>query len=165
MTPIGAVNLSIQQPDAADLFSGTAIVSEASDGALRLVPGVEWAQSATTMVQQAFLDRLTYEGAPGGGSVFAAGVAGAADFEIVSRPQTFLLRDTQGVCAIQVSILNGRTRAPLVQETFTATANAADDKNTSRAKALSEAGNACVASASEWIAQNTAALKAKTSAR
>ena len=48
----------VREPEASRLFGGRAIAAEDSSGALRLIKGVEWSDSATRLMQVALLDTL-----------------------------------------------------------------------------------------------------------
>ena len=50
--------VAVREPEASRLFGGRVIASEDPAGALRLVRGVEWADSATRLMQVAVLDAL-----------------------------------------------------------------------------------------------------------
>jgi cholesterol transport system auxiliary component len=85
--PIDA-SIIIREPEASRLFGGRAIASEDSSGALRLVPGVEWTDSATRMMQIALLESL---GGEGGGVAIGSDTGADADFELAWRMSDFTL--------------------------------------------------------------------------
>jgi cholesterol transport system auxiliary component len=144
----------VREPEASRLYSGRAIASEDADGALRLVRGVAWTDSATRMMQYALIDTL---GGPGGRVAIATETGATADFELAWRISDFTLKGTEARCRLEATLLQGRTRKILAQTTIATGAVALKDSNAARAKALTDAGRACVSEVGAFVADHTQA--------
>jgi ABC-type uncharacterized transport system auxiliary subunit len=158
MDPMHKLNatVTIREPDASRLFSGRAIAAEDETGALRIVRGVQWTDNATEMMQGALLDSFSGEGA------FAAlpsNTSGPAQFEVTWRLSEFTLAGETARCRLDATLLQGRTRIVVAQTSLATTAVALDNSNAARAKALTDAGRACVSDLAAFIADNTAAAE------
>ena len=156
--PIDA-SIIIREPEASRLFGGRAIASEDGSGALRLVPGVEWTDSATRMMQIALLDSL---GGEGGGVAIGSDTGADADFELAWRMSDFTLSGTTARCRIQATLLEGRSRKMLAQTSVSTSAVAQGNDNASRAKALTDAGRACVSEVAAFVAEKAVAPEPKS---
>lgn len=152
-------SIVIREPEASRLFGGRAIASEDSSGALRLVPGVEWTDSATRMMQIALLDSL---GGEGGGVAIGSDTGADADFELAWRMSDFTLSGTTARCRIQATLLEGRSRKMLAQTSVSTSAVAQGSDNASRAKALTDAGRACVSDVAAFVAEKAVAPEPKS---
>ncbi|MCA8901012.1 MAG: membrane integrity-associated transporter subunit PqiC [Hyphomonas sp.] len=140
----------VREPDASRLFGGRAIASEDSTGALRLVRGVEWTDSATRMMQLALLDSLGGEGAR---AAVSAESGAQADYELSWRLSDFTLAGTNGRCSLEATLVDARTRAVVAQANVSTSASASGSDNPSRAGALIEAGRACVREVGDFVAE------------
>tara|TARA_R110002020_G_scaffold83397_2_gene207489 strand:+ start:400574 stop:401164 length:591 start_codon:yes stop_codon:yes gene_type:complete len=152
-------SIIIREPEASRLFGGRAIAAEDSSGALRLVPGVEWTDSATRMMQIALLDSL---GGEGGGVAIGSDTGADADFELAWRMSDFTLAGTTARCRIQATLLEGRSRKMLAQTSISTSAVAQGNDNASRAKALTDAGRACVSDVAAFVAEKAVAPEPKS---
>jgi ABC-type uncharacterized transport system auxiliary subunit len=157
---IGAVEAShrlggtllVREPEASRLFSGRDIAAEDASGALRIVRGVQWTDSATRMMQVALLDSLGSEGR----NVAMAAESGApADYELVWRISDFTLMGNEARCRIEATILQGRGRGVLSQANVATTAIALGNSAEARAKALTDAGRACVGEVAAFVSEAT----------
>jgi cholesterol transport system auxiliary component len=155
--PIDA-SIVIREPEASRLYGGRAIAAEDSAGALHLVRGVEWSDSATRMMQIALLDTL---GGRDGGVAIASDTGAPTDYELAWRISDFTLSGTTARCRIEATLLEGRSRKVLAQTNVSATAIALDPKNAARAKALTDAGRACVSDIAAFVAEKAAAPEPK----
>ncbi|MEH6411544.1 MAG: ABC-type transport auxiliary lipoprotein family protein [Hyphomonas sp.] len=144
----------IREPEASRLFGGRAIAAEDSSGALRLVNGVEWSDSATRMMQVALLDTL---GGSNGGVAVASDTGAPTDYELAWRISDFTLSGITARCQIEATLLEGRSRKVLAQTNVSTTAIALDSKNAARAKALTDAGRACVSDIAAFVAERAVA--------
>lgn len=149
--------VSIRQPDAPRLYAGKAIASQGPDGSLRLVPGVEWSESATRMLQLGLLDTL---GSSENGAAIAAGSGGRGAFELAWRLSDFTLAGTEARCRMELTLLDG-TGAPISQSSVNETAIARSGDNGERAKAMAEAGRACVRRAADFLVDEIAEQQSK----
>jgi ABC-type uncharacterized transport system auxiliary subunit len=149
----------IREPEASRLFGGRAIAAEDSSGALRLVNGVEWSDSATRMMQVALLDTL---GGSNGGVAVASDTGAPTDYELAWRISDFTLSGTTARCRIEATLLEGRSRKVLAQTNVSTTAIALDSKNAARAKALTDAGRACVSDIAAFVAERAVAPGSKS---
>ena len=142
--------VAIREPEASRLFGGRAIASEDDAGALRLVRGVEWADSATRLMQVAMLDALG-DGGEGVAVAFESGVL--ADYELVWRVTDFTLAGTQARCSLEATLVDARSRKVVAQTNVVSTASSGGSTNAARALALAEAGRSCVGEISAFVAE------------
>ena len=140
----------VREPDASRLVAGRAIASEDSSGALRLVPNVEWTDSSTRLMQMAMLDALQGQGA---GKAIAPETGAAAPYELSWQVTDFTLSGTTGRCRVRATLLDGASRDVLDQTVVSASADARGGSNADRAKALGEAGRACVNDVAAFVSQ------------
>lgn len=153
-----SASIMVREPDASRLFSGRSIAAEGDDGGLRLVNGVEWADNATRMMQTALVDSLSGQG----DDVAVTSTMGApTDYEIAWRVSDFTLLGETARCRVEATLLDGRSRSVLDQTLVETSAIAATDRNSDRAKALTEAGRACVGDVAAFIAQATADISSE----
>ena len=149
-------SIVIREPEAPRLVGGRAIAAEDRDGALRLVKGVEWTDSATRMMQVALLDTL---GGSDGGIAVASDTGAPTDYELAWRISDFTLSGTTARCRIEATLLEGRSRKVLAQTNVSTTAIALDSGNAARAKALTDAGRACVSDVAAFVAEKSVVAK------
>ncbi|MEM5517731.1 ABC-type transport auxiliary lipoprotein family protein [Henriciella sp. AS95] len=157
--PESQVSLShhvvIREPDAPRLFASRNIAVKGPNDGLRIIEGVAWADRMTRLMQVAMIDAFSTDG-KGIAVDDAAGVSGAA--ELYWRVPDLTLEGNEGVCELQLTLLDGRSREPLAQTTVRGRASASGEKAQARARALADAGQACIAKGAEFIAQEMAAL-------
>lgn len=149
-------SIVVREPEASRLVAGRAIAAEDSTGALRLVRGVEWTDSATQMMQIALLDSL---GGAGRNVAVAAGSGAPADYELVWRISDFTLRGDDARCRLEATLLSGKDRSVIKQTTVSTTAVALNGSNAARAQALTDAGRACVGDVAAFIADTAKAAE------
>jgi len=149
-------SIVIREPEASRLVGGRAIAAEDRDGALRLVKGVEWTDSATRMMQVALLDTL---GGSDAGIAVASDTGAPTDYELAWRISDFTLSGTTARCRIEATLLEGRSRKVLAQTNVSTTAIALDSGNAARAKALTDAGRACVSDVAAFVAEKSVVAK------
>lgn len=143
----------IREPDASRLFSGRTIAAEDETGALRVVRGVQWTDNATEMMLGGLLDALNGEGEF---AALPAGASGQTQYEVTWRMSEFTLYGETARCRLDAALLAGRSRAVISQTTVATTAVALDKSNAARAKALTDAGRACLSELAAFIAEETA---------
>lgn len=146
--------ITIREPEASRLFSGRAIAAEDGNGGLRIVRGVQWTDNATQMMQTALLDSL---GGEGQFAAMSADASGPAEFELAWRVSEFTLYGETARCRLDATLLKGRRRAVVAQTSLATSAIALDATNAARAKALTDAGRACISEMASFIAQETRA--------
>lgn len=146
--------ITIREPEASRLFSGRAIAAEDGNGGLRIVRGVQWTDNATQMMQTALLDSL---GGEGQYAAMSADASGPAEFELAWRVSEFTLFGETARCRLDATLLKGRRRAVVAQTSLATSAIALDATNAARAKALTDAGRACVSELASFIAAETRA--------
>ncbi|HAY05907.1 MAG TPA: ABC-type transport auxiliary lipoprotein family protein [Hyphomonas sp.] len=146
--------ITIREPEASRLFSGRAIAAEDGNGGLRIVRGVQWTDNATQMMQTALLDSL---GGEGRYAAMSADASGPAEFELAWRVSEFTLFGETARCRLDATLLMGRRRAVVAQTSLATSAIALDATNAARAKALTDAGRACVSELASFIAAETRA--------
>lgn len=151
-------NVIISEPSAARLFSGQAMVAEGSDGGLRLVPGVEWAGRLTRLMQLGLIDALN--GAPQGAGTALDRLSGATGaYELAWTVSDLSLAGGQGICALDLVLLDGRTREPVARRSVRTAERAGSDTPQSRALALRAAAEACISEAAEFVASEARATE------
>lgn len=146
--------ITIREPEASRLFSGRAIAAEDGNGGLRIVRGVQWTDNATQMMQTALLDSL---GGEGRFAAMSADASGPAEFELAWRVSEFTLYGETARCRLDATLLKGRRRAVVAQTSLATSAVSLDATNAARAKALTDAGRACVSELASFIAAETRA--------
>lgn len=153
MHRLGAT-ITIREPEASRIFAGRSIAAEDANGGLRIVRGVQWTDSATQMMQTALLDSL---GGEGQNAALPANSSGTTEFELAWRVSEFTLSGETARCRLDATLLKGRRRAVVAQTSLVTSALALDTSNAARAKALTDAGRACVSELASFIAQETRA--------
>lgn len=143
----------IREPEASRLFSGRTIAAEDETGALRVVRGVQWTDNATEMMLGGLLDALNGEGEH---AALPTGASGPTEYEVTWRMSEFTLYGETARCRLDAALLKGRSRAVISQTTVSTTAVALDKSNAARAKALTDAGRACISELASFIAEETA---------
>jgi len=146
--------VTIHEPEASRLFSGRTIAAEDETGALRIVRGVQWTDNATEMMQGALLDSLSGEGQF---AALASNMSGPTQFEVQWRLSEFTLYGETARYRLDATLLTGRARKVVSQTSLATSAIALDPSNAARAKALTDAGRACVSELAGFIAQETRA--------
>ncbi|MFN7164345.1 MAG: hypothetical protein ACK4P2_05945 [Hyphomonas sp.] len=146
-------SVRIREPEASRLFSGRTIAAEDETGALRIVRGVQWTDNATEMMLGGLLDALNGEGEH---AALPSGASGPTQFEVTWRMSEFTLYGGTARCRLDAALLKGRSRAVISQTTVSTTAVALDMSNAARAKALTDAGRACISELAAFIAEETA---------
>lgn len=145
-----ATNVVIREPDAPRLYAGRTITSQAPDGGLQVLPNVQWADRATRMFQTTLLEAFTDEG-EGLAVDDVTGVSG--QYELYWRVSKFTLDAGEGVCKLQLTLLDGRSREPIAQEMLEASSEALGEDDMARARALGDAGRQCIEKAAAVIAE------------
>jgi len=148
-------HIVIREPDAPRLFASRNIAAKGPQDGLRVVEGIAWADRMTRLLQVAMVEAFSSDGA-GLAVDDATGVSGAA--ELYWRVADFTLEGNEGVCELQLTLLDGRTRQPLAQTKVNARAASTSDKVQARAKALADAGQACVDKAAAFVAAESEGL-------
>jgi ABC-type uncharacterized transport system auxiliary subunit len=146
-------SVRIREPEASRLFSGRTLAAEDETGALRVVRGVQWTDNATEMMLGGLLDALNSDGEH---AALPSGASGATEYEVTWRMSEFTLYGETARCRLDAALLKGRSRAVISQTTVSTTAVALDGSNAARAKALTDAGRACISELASFIADETA---------
>lgn len=142
-------SILVREPEASRLFAGRAIAAEDDQGGLRLVRGVEWTDTATRMMQTALLDTL---GGTGAGVAVGSTTGAPTDYELAWRISDFTLHGDTARCRLEATLLEGRSRNVIAQDTISTTAVALSKRNADRAKALTDAGRACISDIGAFVA-------------
>ncbi len=140
-------DLIIREPEAPRLMAGQGIVSEAADGALRLIPGVEWSGSATRQLQLAMIDSFAV-GERGNAVLPELGVI--APFEMASQLKALNLEGDRAVCTMTASVVATRGRQLIARTELSAQALAVSNSGRDRALALRDAASDCAKQAAEF---------------
>lgn len=147
-------NVIISEPNATRIFAGQAMVAEGADGGLRLVPGVEWAGRLTALMQRGLIEALN--GAPQGGGTALDRLSGASgDYELSWTVSDLSLSGGEAICALDLVLMDGRTREPRARSTVRTQSASASDQPEARAIALRRAAERCIAEAADFVASET----------
>lgn len=144
--------VKVREPEASRVFGGRAIASQGEDGALRLVPGVEWADPATRMFQLGLLDALGDEGA---GAAIAASEARLGDYDLSWRVSDFSIAGGTASCRLELTLIEIAGEGAVEQSSVTGTAEASGRRGVARAQAMAQAGRDCVRQAADFVADHT----------
>lgn len=140
----------VRQPEAPRVLSGVEMVARDRRGAIRLIEGVEWADRAPRLLQLTLLDYI----AGGGQGLGVLPETGArADLELTWRVSEMALDGNTAMVRLELTVLDGSSRAPLSQRIVTSEVQAAGDSASRRAEALSEAARNTVRQAAEFLAE------------
>ncbi|MEQ9314266.1 MAG: ABC-type transport auxiliary lipoprotein family protein [Henriciella sp.] len=145
-----AANVVIREPDAPRLFASRNMTSTGANGGYQVVPGISWVDRSTRLLQITMIDSFSTTGA-GLAVDDAAGVSTA--LELYWRVTELTLSGNEGVCALQLTLLDGRTRAPLAQTAVSSRSVATGKAAQERAKALSAAARECVAQGAQFVSE------------
>ena len=137
-----AANLAVREPESPLIVSGQAMTSKSPAGEIRLLPGAEWAERSTRMLQLAVIDSFAVE-ADGAAVLPESGIR--VDYEMTSRLQALELRGNVAVCDLTVALVDLRSREILAREGIRAEQTADSDKTLARATALKTAAESCAA--------------------
>ena len=140
-------DLIVREPEAPRLISGQNMISEASDGGLRVVRGVEWSGPSTRQIQLAIVNSFKI-GEDGNAVLPELGVL--APFELASQLKVLRLRGDTGICEMTVSLVSTRDRSLLARTEIAASAEADSGSARDRAGALKTAASSCAGQASEF---------------
>lgn len=147
-------NLLVREPEAARLIAGQGMVSERSDGGLRLIAGAEWAGPATRQIQFAMIDSFS---ADADGHAVAPEIGAMAPYELASRIGDLKLNGERATCRLLVSIIRTDDRSLLARTEIEANSTARSRSSADRALALRAAASDCAAQASLFAIETLAA--------
>lgn len=139
--------LIVREPEAPRLISGQNMISEGSDGGLRVVRGVEWSGPATRQLQLAIMNGFKL-GEAGNAVLPEHGIL--AQFELASDLSALKLEGETGVCEMAVSVISTRDRSLIARRKITAREQADSRSAGDRALALKDAASSCAAQATEF---------------
>jgi cholesterol transport system auxiliary component len=142
------VRVAVLEPDAVRLMGGRQILFRGRDGGLRLVPEVQWAETATLMLQRALADTLQDAAGPGG---FAqAGSAGGGEgVEVDWHIDLMVVEADRALTVANVTLRDAQTRTPLTQRRFERAV--AIGKGDSEIAALSASASALVRDIADFV--------------
>ncbi|MGB3626723.1 MAG: ABC-type transport auxiliary lipoprotein family protein [Henriciella sp.] len=150
--PAGTTDLSanvvIREPDAPRLFASRNITSVGPQGGFQLVPGISWVDRSTRLLQITMIDSFS-TGGEGIAVDDGAGVSG--DAELYWRVTQFSLDGNEGVCSLQLTLLDGRSREPIAQTTVSSRSASEGKGPQARAGALSAAARECVDNGARFV--------------
>ncbi len=151
-----SASVVVREPEASRVFAGRALAAEDDTGALRVLRDVQWTDNATRLMQIALVEILDGSGTD---VAFASETGAPADFELTWRLADFTLSGETARCRLQATLLNGRNRSIVAQTTIVTEAIALDPSNGARAKALADAGRACVSETGAFVAERTQSVE------
>ncbi|MEO1472509.1 MAG: hypothetical protein AAFS03_01020 [Pseudomonadota bacterium] len=144
----------IREPDAPKFLGGGAMASIDETGALRLLRGVEWADSASRLMQLAMLDSLI---ATTDGAALAPPARLRDGLELDWRISELALHGREARCQLELSLFSTRPLSLIEQTQVRTTSIAAGSDPVSRAQAMSDAAEACVDAAAAFVARQSGA--------
>ncbi|MEL6663098.1 MAG: ABC-type transport auxiliary lipoprotein family protein [Pseudomonadota bacterium] len=150
ITPVDGLttNVVVREPTSTRVFGGQGMVVEGADDGLRLIGGVEWAGRLTRLMQVGLVDALS----GGEDAIAVTELSGApGGREVVWRISDMTIMGDQAVCALDITILDGRTREPIADGDVRREEPVRGTNAPARAQALSAVGTACVEAAAEFI--------------
>lgn len=106
--------MRILEPEAIAFMGGRQILYRAQDGALSIVPEVQWADAASVMMQRALAQTLSGATGPGG-FVVTAPVGSDADFEVAWTLDEMVIERDSARTAASLTLRDASTRRPLAQ--------------------------------------------------
>jgi len=142
-----------REPEAPRLISGQNMISEGTDGGLRVVPGVEWSGRATRQMQLAIMNSFKFDEA---GDAVLPEHRILAQYELASDLSALQLEGETGVCEMAVSVISTQDRSLLARRKISAREQADSGSSRDRALALKDAASDCASQATEFA---IAALK------
>ena len=142
-----AHNLTIREPESPRLIGGQGMVSEGSDGGLRLIPGVEWSGPATRQIQLAMIDSF---GTGGAGNALLPELGVLTDFELATELSLLRLEGETAICKMMVSLISTQDRSLIARTAVEARERADSQRASDRAAALRQAASMCAAQASQF---------------
>lgn len=143
-----AANVVIREPDAPRLFASRNITSTGAGGGYQVVPGISWVDRSTRLLQITMIDSFATSG-EGLAVDDAAGIS--TDAELYWRVTELTLEGNEGVCGLQLTLLDGSTRQPLAQTIVSSRSPSEGKGPQSRANALSAAARDCVAQGARFV--------------
>ncbi len=144
--------LIVREPDAPKIFAGKSVASVSPAGAVRIVPGVEWSDTATRLMQTGLLDLLEGEGAA---AAVSSRSGASGKHELAWRMADFTLSNGTATVELEVTLLDARTRTPITQASIATQASASDQSAEARIQALGAAARAALRQTAEFVAGNT----------
>ena len=142
----------VREPEASRVLAGMEMVARDRRGAIRLIDGVEWADRSTKLFQHTVLDYLSH----GEEGIALLPETGArAEFELTWRISEFALEQNTAVAQVEMTLLDGNTRAPLRQARFSSQVDASGSSAERRAEALVEAGRDVIADIAAFVVSVT----------
>lgn len=142
-----AHHLIVREPEAPRLLSGQGMVSEGSNGGLRLVPNVEWSGSATRQLQLAIIDSFKV-GNQGNAILPELGVS--ARYELGSQLKTLNLKGDTAYCVMTLSLVTIGDRQLVALTEVSSSSRASSGSSRDRALALRTAASDCAAQAAQF---------------
>lgn len=141
----------IKEPEAPQIMSGRQMVREDAGGAIRLIPGTEWAGRSTRLLQLALVD--SFGGGRGSAVLPESGVD--ADYELSIRLTTLGFEGERAVCSGAASLIEGSTRKIVAQDRV----DVSHDGTDTGPNSLKTVSETCVG---EFAAFLSEALKSQT---
>ena len=150
-------NVIVREFEAPELMAGSAMVAEDTEGARRLVKSVAWSGRLTREMQMALVDSFDEQG---DGTALLPELGVTAQYRVIGRIQTLLLRGETGACTATVTVTDTTARSLAGQRTVNATSRASRDRAPERAQALKETAELCVARIADATADIITSLQA-----
>lgn len=144
-------DLIVREPEAPRLMAGQGMVSEGSDGGLRLIAGVEWSGPATRQMQLAMIDSFK-TGEAGNAVLPELGVL--ADYELASQLALLRVEGDMAVCKLVVSLIETQGRNLLARRDITASEPINGQRAATRAAALKTVASKCATEASAFAIEH-----------
>lgn len=149
-----AANMVVREPHAPAILAGQAMASVDQDGAVRLMPSVEWAGRSTRQFQLALVESFSTSGA---GAALLPETAILADYELSTRLEVFELRQGFASCEITMMLLSDGGKSLAAQHSAAVIEPSDSDRTVDRAIALKRAGDKCVDQVAKFAEESIAA--------
>jgi len=144
-------HLIVREPEAPRLIAGQGMVSQGTDGGLRLIPGVEWSGSATRQIQLAMIDSFK-AGETGHALLPEMGVV--TFFELATQLKTLGLKGETANCVMSVNVISTRDRSLKASTEVSAEIAALSGSGSDWAAALRAAASDCAGQAAAFAVDN-----------
>ncbi|MEL7452638.1 MAG: ABC-type transport auxiliary lipoprotein family protein, partial [Pseudomonadota bacterium] len=139
------------------ILAGTDLIARDRSGAIRLIDDVEWADRSTRLMQLTLLDYLASDA---GGVALLPETGARAAFELTWRVSEFSLMGNRAIARLELTLLDGSSREPLVQRVVSSEITANGSSNSSRASALAAAGRDAVEQAAQFVSKHAKSVAA-----
>lgn len=150
-------NVVVREPTTARIFAGQGMVVQDSDGALRLISGVEWAGRPAQLLKGGLIDAFDIN-SDGTAVTDMSGAVGDYELSWRIKDLTIVERGNGGdaICGLSVTLLDGETRTPIASTGIERSVPVADSSAAARAAAISQSATNCVEAVADFVSRTVA---------